>query len=388
MLISGFIRRIEKLLSSDKIIPNGITLICQTFYSSNLYIFFLAQNLTKHPNKLYLTNLNDTNSTTHCNIHQLPSNKTPETWVINNAGVCTTKNMEIPRNIHQSICKQVDNNKLSNDYNIIYKCCGNLNGFKDYCSAILINTSLSKSDSHDNGVINAYNWELPKYIQPIDFNITLFSSKYTELYNIGGWSCDKIGKLGINENTENIGWELLSKMITTRSSPAAVLLNDSKQDRDAQKLMVIGGYIGRYQWDKTVNLYNFEDKSWIECAESSIGQYGANAYWDKIMGNMYFGGGDQTKGRKSRTGSGSCMEHLNLEKDKWIELPDTNMEHKIKPVIWIDDVNMLYVSSSASNWIECIDLRENKNVWEKALRIDKVFGISAPTIASAAQLVI
>ena len=49
---------------------------------------------------------------------------------------------------------------------------------------------------------------------------------------------------------------------------------------------------------------------------------------------------------------------------------------------------MLYVSSSASNWIECVDLRENKNLWEKVLRIDKVFGISAPTIASAAQLVI
>ena len=45
----------------------------------------------------------------------------------------TTKSMEIPRNIHQSICKQAGNDELSNDYNIIYKCCGNLNGFQDYC---------------------------------------------------------------------------------------------------------------------------------------------------------------------------------------------------------------------------------------------------------------
>merc|ERR1711920_1111265 len=84
----------------------------------------------------------------------------------------------------------------------------------------------------------------------------------------------------------------------------------------------------------------------------------SGAYYDEVNKFCYVGGGYQDNDEISKS-----VECYNFEKNKWNELPSSNLKHDMNPMIWTQDNNLLYIASVESKRIEYIDLRELKK-WE------------------------
>ena len=334
----------------------------------------------------------------HCNVYKLNKNNSKKNelitqpkyqkkpfkqWIMVYAAICNEINIKLPSIIHKQICKQ-NNDKyssLSNDYNGTFKCCGNAGNFTSYCCAILVNNAQFskqyKSNNDDNNKIvniNAFVWDLPLYKKPIDYNVSIFSSKHNALYGLGGWQCNEFYKLSFNHknikslNNKNWNWEKLPSMNEVRTYPPLSLIDNDNND-ESTKLIVIGGYAANGETN-TVELYDFNLKKWIKIKSCYMKAYQGGSYYHKNKKKVYLAGGQQI-GRNNKNAS----EYLDLVKETWIKLPNMNYRHIQKPILWIEDINNLYVASSTANCIECIDLRQNKNKWKiQHSDISKMFG--------------
>ena len=135
------------------------------------------------------------------------------------------------------------------------------------------------------------------------------------------------------------------RMETGRSQPTGAFIDDDK-------LICCGGYM-KYQY---CDLYDFKQKKWRKLADLKQRSQNSGICTDKTTKNekerVYVGGGSK--------GNLHQMQFFDINKNKWFSLPDTNGDHKHHPILWFDDVNVLYTASAWCNIVECMDLRENK----------------------------
>ena len=52
------------------------------------------------------------------------------------------------------------------------------------------------------------------------------------------------------------------------------------------------------------------------------------------------------------------VEYYDINKNKWIELCDTNDEYKDYHILWIENINILYIASTCNDMIERLDIRQ------------------------------
>ena len=57
------------------------------------------------------------------------------------------------------------------------------------------------------------------------------------------------------------------------------------------------------------------------------------------------------------------MECYDIKRNLWSSLPATNKRHDMRPLVWIEDNNLLQIMSVSGNCIESIDIREGKK-WD------------------------
>lgn len=376
-------------------------------------IFYLSQDLKTNPDGIYLADLDHITQKTEdvckdkkdknnnynwkCQIHQLSidgeeNNKIltqdKTKWIIKNSGIYYKKNMGhiIPTIIKDNIFKIDDDEekymlsdksdksssskssgnrsrKLNdmNDYDIIFKC----GGYKSqYCSAIIIDKN-QLNDDNNNDYINLYNWNLPNFKTNIDGNSLIYNNYH--LFSIGGIEkrygySDKIYCLSFHQNHQILNktqwkWQNIVNMQAKRcwSSPIMVKRSNSNynyidnNNNNNKSLIVIGG---RNHWGSQtiVEIFNFNKSKWNYLQSCNYARYKAGIYYDKLINNLYLAGGHNAEKK---------IEVYDIIKNKWRNLPDTNIKHENYPIIWKTNC-ILYITSTDSNSIEYIDLRTNK----------------------------
>ena len=349
-----------------------------------------------HP--MYIMDLNDQNQTYKCNIIHHPSSRSivipgdeaqddqNDKWVLNNCALYHKSNIQLPLKIHQDIItKHYDEeDQIQNKYGIIFKNGGEFIHISNYISMIVINQIEFNKQSEDD--IIAIDYPLPS-IDSMDGNDQSMSTVNTdylnvcselllrndhELISISGWDTDLCHTLDLNADT--LSWTQLPSLQVSRSWIATTMIGEDK-------LMVIGGYrkgIDTYQYAAvdTVEMFDFDKNAWEYLKPMKHALYQAACCYDDASNNVYVGGG-----MGAEDYGGICYYDVN--KNQWYyDLPETVFHHRNYPLIWIQDVNCLYLSSciGAKVRTELIDLRMNngKKSWMKLdyPEVDKLFGIA------------
>ena len=112
---------------------------------------------------------------------------------------------------------------------------------------------------------------------------------------------------------------------------------------DEDRLICCGGFIPS-TWNNTsmattisnTNIYNFKTNKWIDVK---------NKWWSVCCAGIcvennrvYVGGGSN----KVITEGTNCCEYYDITTNKWVELPNMNIEHGGNPIIWIENGNILF----------------------------------------------
>ena len=89
----------------------------------------------------------------------------------------------------------------------------------------------------------------------------------------------------------------------------------------------------------------------------------AGICYDEIQQTVYVGGG--TKGDWI-SDDYRGVKAYDIMKEEWLDLPETWMKHKYKPIMWNDrhNHNLLFIGSVYQNSLEFMDLRENRKSWK------------------------
>ena len=152
-----------------------------------------------------------------------------------------------------------------------------------------------------------------------------------------------------------------------RYCPSSVMID--KYD----KLMVVGP-----SENKNCELYDINKNEWKFLTHSSYGRFGPGLYYDATQNKAYLGGGFSSYNKYT--------ECYDFEKNIWHSqiIPITTFEHKWCPLIWMEDNNLLFISSipgkvddASPQSQEFIDLRECKKwnvVYSKDL-LHEMFGV-------------
>ena len=82
-------------------------------------------------------------------------------------------------------------------------------------------------------------------------------------------------------------------------------------------------------------------------------RYSCGIVYDKLLNLVYVGGGHNAENK---------VEYYDINKNKWINIPNTEMSHSSRPVLWTDN-KLLYIASIYSDSMEYIDLRINNKGW-------------------------
>ena len=135
---------------------------------------------------------------------------------------------------------------------------------------------------------------------------------------------------------------------TKLCSSSMIIDNDTK-------LINIGGDDTSYGWStdsQRAHLLNIETKQWGKLKNMKFRRCRCGIYYDDNSANkmLYVVGGDY---------SSNTSEYYDFIKNEWYKLPNTNCKHLNYPIIWKDDINLLYVASVSSNGLEYIDTRTN-----------------------------
>lgn len=365
-LVFGYIRKIEHIILKE-LIPLPIYQLCFQYYLNATILYFLTPS-SSHSPQIYVVDIdNHPTNTWKCNIQKgiikqndLLSYSTQDLKV---AGICHAHNIELPQYVKNKL------NLTSNHCNMIFLC--GTTKLSKHCSAIILDqysTPLTINDctsGNGNGNIfqikPGYHWNLPSFPKINSGNDLIYSSKYGLLFIGGNDSSKQVYKLSFmnkayqRQNTQ-WRWKRLHKnMKYGRLRPSSVMIGCGDND----KLMVCGGI--NFSSSKTlqaVEIYDFDSKKWNHGKSMNYQRWHSGIYYDDIDNIVYIGGGRKSKQK---------VEYYNITKNKWYNIFDTNLEHKISPIFWKDKFNdnLLYIASSISNGngIEYIDLRSN-NGWK------------------------
>ena len=377
LLVHGYVREIESALDNERIIPLDIYHICFDFYFTTKIIFYLsalrdiesaasseidllcaADFDNKQKWKISIQELNKEKS-----LITLKDAEKGDKWALDGAGISFTRNINLPTVIEN----QISNSHIKFN-NVVFRCGGasndNITGRTAYCAALIFNSH--EFHKSNNGPITAHNWKLPELPYTTNGNFVLYSDIRKELWSIGGWNgpdpyTDSICTLSFDDKAYfeqdllNWKWNKLNiKLPTARSSVCATMIDK------ARKLIVVGGETAAEHADMggdVVNIFDIDEEKCIpDIKNRKCDAIDSGIYYDDINELIYVGGGFQ-----SILGNVSKMvECYDIEKNVWNELVKTNKGHDMNPLIWIEDNNLLFIASISANYVESIDLRENK----------------------------
>ena len=144
-----------------------------------------------------------------------------------------------------------------------------------------------------------------------------------------------------------------SVLVPCHDTPSMELDNNQKE-----KLFVIGG------WNRhdLINgeVYDFRYDEWTEIKSVNYGRYEAGIYYDFNKNHIYLGGGYSWDENKQIP----YFEYYNIDKNIWYkDLPPTKLKHRQIPMIWMENNNLLSITSIIAQGIEYIDLRCNPKQW-------------------------
>ena len=150
ILIDGYIRDIQNILSNNWIIPKDINILCVNFYDPSSQMFLFVNALQeKHDN--YTIYLTDTINKKKSNlaIYNLSDpdvlfTKDSDKWSLDGAAITYKANITLPKSILSKLTTSYDSKLLNVDlqqnYDVIFKCGGRCNP-QTYCSAILFDNA-------------------------------------------------------------------------------------------------------------------------------------------------------------------------------------------------------------------------------------------------------
>ena len=383
-LITGYVRIIQNTIIKQ-IIPHSIIKIFIDFYRYKpKYLFYLTQKVNMNRlSPMYIIDVNDKYYTYKCKIINHDSSESivipgdelqddqNDKWVLDNCALYHKSNFKLPQNIHQNIMNNYNDLCLDNKYDIIFKSGGEYHNISPYISMICINHNefiKANDDTTDNKEILAIDYQLPsiKHETANVCSALLLRNDNNELISIGGWDSNKCYKLSLNDDT--LQWTEMASLQECRAWSSCSMIDDNK-------LIVIGGYHKnnalRYQGINTVEMFDFNDNKWKYVKSLKKPIYQSGCCYDKNSEQIYVGGGNCDS-------SGIC--YFNMNKNKWVyDLGETVFHHKNYPLIWIQDINYLYLSSCIGCKVrtELIDLRASNKGWMKLdfNEIDVVFGV-------------
>ena len=117
---------------------------------------------------------------------------------------------------------------------------------------------------------------------------------------------------------------------------------------------ILALYLGGYHFPQMCQLYDFETKKWMKCANLLHRGYRIGKCYDKENKVVYAVGGSL---------NGKRAEYYDLLKNQWYDLPEMNCKHANYPFVWKNE-DLLYVASCKKQESEFIDLREHSKFWK------------------------
>lgn len=357
-LVFGYIRHIEQIVLKH-LIPQPIYQLCFQYYLNATILYFITPTTSTAP-QIHVVDIdNHPTNTWKCKIkkgiikqNDLLSYSAQDLKV---TGICHGKGIQLPQYISNKL-------NLSNTLcNIIFMC--GTTKLSKHCSAIILDQySLSRISLQNDCTFKSksgYHWNLPSFPKVVSGNDLIFSKKYGLLFIGGSDSSKQVHKLSFHNKaylTQNNQWRwkrLHKNMKYGRLRPSSVMIGDN----DTEKLMVVGGInFSNSKSLQAVEIYDFQIKKWKHLKSMNHQRWHSGIYFDKETDNVYVGGGRKVKKK---------VEFYNIKKNKWYNLCDTILEHKIGPIFWKDkfDDNLLYIASTNGHGIEYIDLRKSNNGW-------------------------
>eukprot|EP01084_Bolivina_argentea_P003286 6159_1 len=376
LLVYGYVHEFEKIIK-HQIIPNSVVTICLTFYETETkLLFYLTPKITNdRTNPMYIVDLKDNTKQYKTKLMNIHSNQPIVTildeinleqndkWVLTNCALCHVTDFKLPSIMHQNIISKYYNNNeyIENEYNIIFKNGGEFIQISKYISAICIN-SIEFNKSNDEEIL-AIDYELPSInIEYMNVCSSLLFNNYNELYCLGGWDSSVFYKLCFNEYSDNKtdwNWKQMPSLKTKRSWSAMSMIEND--------IIAIGGYR-----NKTVEIFNYDKKEWNLVKSLEIVKYQSGCWYDSNSKQVYVGGGNGIYGD---------ICYYNIHKNEWYyDKTETLFKHRYYPLIWIEEQNILYISSCIGCKVktEFIDLRDSNKKWIELVQfnnIDTVFDV-------------
>eukprot|EP01084_Bolivina_argentea_P141073 247933_1 len=165
-------------------------------------------------------------------------------------------------------------------------------------------------------------------------------------------------------------------MKESRYRPSAALIGRHNNE----KLVVFGGSfeneIGDYYSTK-VEIFDFEHNKWSLLSDIEYGFDCMGVCYDDCKNDcIYVGGWNSDYEGIIDIDVCKTMRYLDVEKNKWFELGQTNSYFQDYPAIWIENGFILHIASVNSSVVEFSDLRVAPNWMESKdhiVKIDKLF---------------
>ena len=339
-LVFGFIRSIG---IKDQIIPSSIIKLCIEFYFYNITIIYMElSTTTDHPEMCMILDQQKCNNfeikSLYDSINYNGNKNCPlKKGELYNSGICFAKSINLNKNILSNQNKLIYNSY----YDVIFAVCS---GSKDQCISYIINGK------------NMYYLQLPS-ISNKDMlgTSTIYSSKYG-LICVGGRSDKNLNILNVHDNND-CNWILNSMEQKRRRHLSVSMINDDK-------LICCGGFSDETfsKWHTDTNLYDFEKKQWTKSCDMKCDRYKHGIYFDKFTNNRVFIGG----GTVLAAAKGKDCAYYDIIKNEWFDVCKTNKNHSLRSIMWMNDINIIYITSTSAQQIEQIDLRINECISVKS----------------------
>ena len=215
--------------------------------------------------------------------------------------------------------------------------------------------------------LDAIYWKLPDYPKALFGIFSVFSAE-NGLFGIGGSDDAVVNTVynlsfdheNIQKTNQEWRWEEIARMSDCRCYASCAMIK-TKEHR--QKLIVVAGATGeefngcKKICSLKIGSTHIEDQnvneSWEKLKDCNTARYYAGIGYDEYLQRLYIGGGVDEAVQK--------VEYYDIEKNLWIDLPDTQNNYTRYPSVSVADHNRLQVAYN--NYMECIDLRENKKTW-------------------------
>eukprot|EP00485_Elphidium_margaritaceum_P010796 CAMPEP_0202689048 /NCGR_PEP_ID=MMETSP1385-20130828/4405_1 /ASSEMBLY_ACC=CAM_ASM_000861 /TAXON_ID=933848 /ORGANISM="Elphidium margaritaceum" /LENGTH=480 /DNA_ID=CAMNT_0049344127 /DNA_START=158 /DNA_END=1597 /DNA_ORIENTATION=+ len=294
-------------------------------------------------------------------------------WLIKFCGMTTAKDIALPLNVYSHVMRQYEHQQhlrsqqqqqqqqrrkvppLMREYNVIFKLCGSGSaGWSDACSAVIIDeTSMKQEDTSHGPDLVGFNWRLPSLPIKTGGNGVCFDTQHG-LVSCGGYKSASVYALPFDgdayrQQNYDWHWQPLPDMSETRWFPSCTFVEHNK-------LVAMCGSSLDHEPLSTMECFDFETQTWSNLSACHKSRKYGGLYYANTTKKLYLGGGDHAT---------QSVEVYDFERDVWHDLPSTQLPHRYYPNLWqnAQHPQLLYISCSYSNSVECIDLRCHDSVW-------------------------